>query len=203
MKRTRRQCPGSDLTASALDKLRARRKRRVLRHETERLVASMPIPRPFDLDRFVANIEQARGRRIVLKPMPAHLANLTGFCGLWIKHDTRPLDLILHVQGGSPSHERQIKVHELVHLWAEDATGVVGTDEVLRDLTPARVEQLVATGQAAGRRRYDTAIEKRTEDAAALISRRADSPDLIEDSVARRLAEDFAYPFGSDTPSTE
>lgn len=199
MKRTRGQYPGSDLTKSALDQLRARRIRRVLRHETERLVASMPIPRPFDLDRFVANIEQARGRRIVLKPMPVHLANLTGFCGLWIKHDTRPLDLILHLKGGSPSHERQIKVHELVHVWAEDATGVIGTDEVLRDLTPARVEQLVAAGQAAGRRRYDTAIEKRTEDAAALISQRAISSNLIEDSVARRLAEHFGYPFGSDT----
>ncbi|MFD4630205.1 hypothetical protein ACFVYR_20460 [Streptomyces sp. NPDC058284] len=184
----------------AFDQLRARRKRRLLRHETERLVASMPIPRPFNLDRFVANIEQARGRRIVLKPMPVHLANLTGFCGLWIKHDTRPLDLILHLQGGSPSHERQIKVHELVHVWAEDAIGVVGTDEALRNLTPARVEQLVAAGQAAGRRRYDTAIEKRTEDAAALISQRAINSNLIEDSVARRLAEDFAFPFSSDTP---
>ncbi|WP_262506037.1 hypothetical protein [Streptomyces sp. TRM68367] len=183
----------------ALDQLRARRRRRLLRHETERLVASMPIPRPFDLDRFVANIEQARGQRIVLKPMPVHLVNITGFCGLWIKHDVRPLDLILHLKGGSPSHERQIKVHELVHLWAEDSTGVVGTDEVLRDLTPARVEQLVAAGQAAGRRRYDTVIEQRTEDAATLISQLATSSNLIEDSVARRLAEDFAYPFSSDT----
>ncbi|MFD4529093.1 hypothetical protein ACFWP7_35285 [Streptomyces sp. NPDC058470] len=131
--------------------------------------------------------------------MPVHLASLTGFCGLWIKHDVRPLDLILHLEGGSPSHERQIKVHELVHLWAEDSTGVIGTDEVLRDLTPARVEQLVAAGQSAGRRRYDTAIEQRTEDAATLISQLATSSSLIEDPVARRLAEDFGYPFSSDT----
>ncbi|MEU8961042.1 hypothetical protein AB0C89_04960 [Streptomyces sp. NPDC048491] len=199
MKRTRMQSPGLELISGALRHLQTQRKRRLLRHETERLVASMPIPQPFDLDRFVANIEQARGRRIVLKPMPVHLANLTGFCGLWIKHDTRPLDLILHLKGGSPSHERQIQVHELVHLWAEDATGVIGTDDALRDLTPVRVEQLVAAGQAAGRRRYDTAIEKRTEDAAALISQRAISSNPIEDSVARRLAEDFAYPFSSDT----
>lgn len=193
-----RRHPGSGIINGALDQLRARHRRRLLRHETERLVASMPIPQPFDLDRFVANIEQARGRRIFLKPMPVHLANLTGFCGLWIKHDVRPLDLILHLSGGSPSHERQIKVHELVHLWAEDSTGVIGTDEVLRDLTPARVEQLVADGQAAGRRRYETAIEQRTEDAAALISQRATSSNLIEDSVARHLAADFAYPFNND-----
>lgn len=195
----RRRHPGSGVINGALDQLRSRRRQRLLRHETERLVASMPIPRPFDFGRFVANIEQARGRRVVLKPMPVSLANLTGFCGLWIKHDVRPLDLILHLEGGSPSHERQIKVHELVHLWAEDSTGVIGTDEVLRDLTPARVEQLVAAGQAAGRRRYDTAIEQRTEDAATLISQLATSSDLIEDSVARRLAEDFTHPFSSDT----
>ncbi|WDN56941.1 hypothetical protein [Streptomyces clavuligerus] len=193
------QYPGSALVAGALDQLRARRTHRLLRQETERLVASLPLPRPFDLSRFVGNLEEARGRRIVMKPMPAHLAGLTGFCGLWIKHDTRPLDLILHLTGGSPSHELQIKVHELVHLWAEDATGVVGTDEVLRDLTPARVRELIASGQAAGRHRYDTAVEKRTEDAATLISQRALNPPLIEDSVARRLAEDFSYPFGSDT----
>lgn len=197
--RRMRQRRGSGIVTGALEQLRARRGRRLVRHETERLVASMPIPRPFDLDRFVANIEQARGRRIVLKAMPTHFAHLTGFCGLWIKHDVHPLDLILHLEGGSPAHERQIKVHELVHLWAEDATGVIGTDEVLRDLTPARVEQLVAVGQAAGRRRYDTAVEQRTEDAATLISQLATDPDLIEDSVARRLAEDFANPFGSNT----
>ncbi|MGV9321376.1 hypothetical protein [Streptomyces sp. NPDC003660] len=56
----------------------------------------------------------------------------------------------------------------------------------------------MAEGQAAGRRRYDTLVEQRTEDAAALISQRAINSDLIEDSVARRLAEDFAYPFSSD-----
>lgn len=200
MTRASKEECGVGLMNRALDQIRTRRKQRLLWRETERLVASMPIPRPFDLDQFIANIEQARGRRIVLKPMPAHLANLTGFCGLWIRHDIRPFDLILHLKGGSPSHELQIQVHELVHLWAEDATGVVGTDEVLRDLTPARVEHLVAAGQAAGRRRYDTAIEKRTEDAASLISQRANSSNLIEDSVARRLAEDFAYPFSSDTP---
>jgi hypothetical protein len=159
----------------------------------------MPLPDPpYELDQLVANIEEARGRRIVMKPLPDELAHMTGFCGLWIKHDTRPLDLILHIRGGSPRHERQIKAHELVHVWADDATGVIGTDEVLRDLTPKRIERMVAEGQAAGRRRYANAIEKRAEDAAALITRRAGRSHLIEDTVARRLAEDFAYPLGSD-----
>ncbi|MGW0867000.1 hypothetical protein [Streptomyces sp. FR1] len=162
-------------------------------------MASMPIPDPFDLDQLIANIEAARGRRIVIKALPDRIAAATGICGLWVKHDTRPVDLLLHARGGSPWHERQIWLHELVHLWADDATGVVGTDELLSDFSPERIEKLVAGGQVAARRRYETGIEKRTEDAAAMLNRLADTAYLrITDPTTRRLADDFCS-FGGPT----
>ncbi|MFD9038793.1 hypothetical protein [Streptomyces bottropensis] len=185
------------LTA-ALAPAKAWRNRRALRRESEDLVRSMPIPDPFDLEELIANIEAERSRRIVIKALPDYLASATGICGLWVRHDTRPLDLLLHVRGGSPWHERQIWLHELVHLWAEDATGVTGTDELLSDFSPERVEKLVASGQVSARRRYETGVEKRTEDAAAMLNRFAEAPYLINDPTTRRLADDFCS-FGGPT----
>ncbi|MEV7887467.1 hypothetical protein ACWD3I_25780 [Streptomyces sp. NPDC002817] len=158
----------------------------------------MPLPDPFDVKQLIANIENVRGRRIVIKMLPDHIACATGICGLWVRHDSRPVDLLLHMRGGSPWHERQIWLHELVHLWADDATGVVGTDALLSDFSPERIEELVASGQVAARRRYETGIEKRTEDAAAMLNRLADSPYLIKDPTTRRLADDFCS-FGGPT----
>ncbi|MER6383427.1 hypothetical protein [Streptomyces sp. NPDC001250] len=153
----------------------------------------MPLPEPFDLDQLVRNMEQARGRRIVMKPLPDRIVGVTGICGLYVRHDTRPLDLIFYVNSGSPWHERQVKLHELVHLWAEDSTGVIGTDELLTNFSPERAEQLVAEGRAAARRRYETRVEQRAEDAAALINRMAQTQHAIDDPTTRSLAQDFTY----------
>ncbi|MFF7589364.1 hypothetical protein ACFZCK_17940 [Kitasatospora purpeofusca] len=136
----------------------------------ERLVASMPLPDPFDLDRLVGNLAEASGRHIVLRPIPAaHLTGLDGTCGLLVKHDTRPVDLILHREGRSLSHEVELKVHQLVHLWAGDGTGLVGPPDVLRARGMAPVGGIPATARSLKR---DAFIELRADHAARLISRR-------------------------------
>ncbi|WP_328954293.1 hypothetical protein [Kitasatospora purpeofusca] len=136
----------------------------------ERLVASMPLPDPFDLDRLVGNLAEASGRHIVLRPIPAaHLTGLGGTCGLLVKHDTRPVDLILHREGRSLSHEVELKVHQLVHLWAGDGAGLVGPSDVLRARGMAPVGGIPATARSLKR---DAFIELRADHAARLISRR-------------------------------
>ncbi|WP_406111934.1 hypothetical protein [Kitasatospora purpeofusca] len=136
----------------------------------ERLVASMPLPDPFDLDRLVGNLAEASGRHIVLRPIPAaHLTGLDGTCGLLVKHDTRPVDLILHREGRSLSHEVELKVHQLVHLWAGDGAGLVGPSDVLRARGMAPVGGIPATARSLKR---DAFIELRADHAARLISRR-------------------------------
>ncbi|MFB7673641.1 hypothetical protein ACFC26_19755 [Kitasatospora purpeofusca] len=136
----------------------------------ERLVASMPLPDPFDLDRLVGNLAEASGRHIVLRPIPAaHLTGLDGTCGLLVKHDTRPVDLILHREGRSLTHEVELKVHQLVHLWAGDGTGLVGPPDVLRARGMAPVGGIPATARSLKR---DAFIELRADHAARLISRR-------------------------------
>ncbi|MFI1890275.1 hypothetical protein [Streptomyces jumonjinensis] len=179
-----------------------RGRQRALREEIERLVASMPVPAPtFSLPGLVSAIEQERQRRIHLMAIPDQLLGRTSVCGLWIKHRDRPVDLILHARSPSPYHERQIILHELVHLWADDADGVTGEQmgDLMGGLPAALVQRLVGTGQVAARRRYDSHRERRTEAAAALLHSRALATQDIADPTARRLADDLLYPFGSPT----
>ncbi|MEU5219816.1 hypothetical protein AB0G79_27010 [Streptomyces sp. NPDC020807] len=128
----------------------------------------MPLPDPFDFDRLVGNMAEASGRRIVIQPIPEHLTGLDGACGLLVRHDTHPVDLILHPEGCSPSHELELKVHQLVHLWAGDHTGVV---------RPATLPGPPATAPAAGLGtpgplERDVLVELRADKAARYISRR-------------------------------
>jgi hypothetical protein len=175
-----------------------RRRKRALQREIEDIVASMPIPEPFELDVLIANIAEARGRRIVLMPIPDHLLGASGVCGLWIKHQTEPVDLILHVESTSVYHQQRIILHELVHVWRDDADGVTDSemDQLLADLPAALVERLIGRGKVAARRRYKTYTEIRTESAAALIHERISRTEFIADVTVRRLAEDFAFLHG-------
>ncbi|MCY0935193.1 hypothetical protein [Streptomyces sp. H34-S4] len=129
----------------------------------------MPLPDPFDFDQLVGNIAEAGGRQIVMKPIPDHLTGLDGMCGFLIKHDTHPVDLILHPKGCSPSHELELKVHQLVHLWAGDNTGIVGGSP---DAFRAR-EVTQDGGPEAGPPDHDVLIELRADNVARLIGRRS------------------------------
>ncbi|MFF3730787.1 hypothetical protein ACFYXM_10825 [Streptomyces sp. NPDC002476] len=183
----------------------ARRQRRALRQETKDIVESMPVPTPFDLGRFIANIEAARGRRIHLVEIPDALLGLFGVCGLWIKHRTQPFDFIFHAERRDTFHGQQIIFHELVHLWVDDADGV--TDGELDDLRGGllleMVERLITNGQIAARRDYDSHREIRTEAAASRLHELAESAEFIDDTPARRLAEDFTYPLGGPHSSRD
>ncbi|MFD9975523.1 hypothetical protein ACFWZR_14720 [Streptomyces sp. NPDC059017] len=129
----------------------------------------MPVPDPFDFDRLVGNIAEVKGRQIVMKPIPDHLTGLDDVCGLLIKHHTYPLDLLLHPKGRSPSDELELKVHQLVHLWAGDNTGIVRSPGILRAGTVEPDTVLPATGPS----EHDALIELRADNVARLIGQRS------------------------------
>lgn len=77
------------------------------------MARELPIPVPWDLDVFIANLAAQRGRPIHL--IPTDTAALAGSpCGLWLtrEHD----DLILHEIGTSPYHVFNIVGHEIGHM---------------------------------------------------------------------------------------
>ncbi|MGW6982608.1 hypothetical protein ACWGE1_24765 [Streptomyces sp. NPDC054932] len=128
----------------------------------------MPLPDPFDFDQLVGNIAEASGRQIVMKPIPDHLTGLDGVCGLLVKHDTRPVDLILHHKGCSPPHELALKMHQLVHLWAGDNTRTVRSPDTL----PAPGAMPGGGLSTTGLPDHDALIELRADTVARLIGQR-------------------------------
>ncbi|MFD3680497.1 hypothetical protein [Streptomyces sp. NPDC058613] len=129
----------------------------------------MPLPDPFDFDQLVGNIAEASGRQIVMKPIPDHLTGLDDVCGLLIKHDTRPVDLILHPKGSSPPHELALKVHQLAHLWAGDNTNIVRSPGILRPRAVTPDGGLPKPRPAD----HDALIELRADNVARLIGQRS------------------------------
>ncbi|MFK0047833.1 hypothetical protein ACIQU4_27865 [Streptomyces sp. NPDC090741] len=160
----------------------------------------MPLPEPFSLAALIENMEKARGRHIRLVPIPDHLLGATSLCGLWLKNQSLPVDLILYVDSTTAFHREAIILHELTHLWCDDAEGATNEDvtELLAGFPPELVKRLVGSGQAAARHRYGTRKESRAEMVACLIQQQVhsyrDLADPGDDEVLRALGESLAYP---------
>lgn len=167
---------------------------RALRRECRARLAQMPVPRPFTLDGLIAGIEAERGRRIKLVAIPDHLLARTDVCGLWLQLDDVPVDLILYVEGTTAFHRTRIILHELAHLWCDDAAEA-GYDELTRllpDFPPAVLRRLTERGRLLARHRYDSPVEMRAEMLADLLHHEAHSADYIDDPVLRHLDEDLS-----------
>ncbi|MFF4362926.1 hypothetical protein [Streptomyces sp. NPDC001604] len=74
---------------------------------------------PLDVEELVKALSERRGRPIVLRPFPL---GKPGPSGLWI--DTPQMDVILYQQETTRLHQRQIILHEILHIlvaeWEED-----------------------------------------------------------------------------------
>ncbi|MET9142953.1 hypothetical protein [Streptomyces sp. NPDC004042] len=154
----------------------------------------MPVPQPFTLDGLIVGIEAERGRRIKLVTIPDDLLARTDVCGLWLKLDDVPVDLILYAEGTTDFHRTRIILHELAHLWCDDATEADFEDLVrlLPDFPPATLRHLSERGRVLARHRYDTHTERRAEMLADLLHQEAYGADHIDDPVLRQLDEDLS-----------
>ncbi|MFG2292682.1 hypothetical protein [Streptomyces sp. NPDC048603] len=171
---------------------------RAVREEAQRIVAGMPLPCPFTLAGLVGNVAAERGREIHLVPVPDRLLGGSSLCGLWLKQEELGLDLIFYPHSTSKWHQEKIILHELAHLWCDDADGVTQQEmaELLGDFPPALIGMLVGRGQAAARRRYGTHTEARAETVADVIQQRAYAQSAQEsgDAVLRALSDSLTYP---------
>jgi hypothetical protein len=102
-------------------------------------LASVPPPRPFDLNEYLARVSQARGHRLVLQEedLPVDL------CGVW-RFDGHT-DHIYVPRGAAGSHRWQIIAHEVGHMLMapEGVTFGHGIHEESREqLPPAATDWL-------------------------------------------------------------
>jgi len=113
------------------------------------LARELPIPIPWDREKFIANIAAVRGRPIRL--VPTDTAALAGGpCGLWLASDDE--DVILHETGTSDYHIDQIVCHEIGHMLLGHGRGHAAGDEhptfdrlseLLPDIDPATVQAIL------------------------------------------------------------
>ncbi|WP_370418931.1 toxin [Streptomyces sp. QH1-20] len=158
----------------------------------------LPIPNPFSVEQLRINMEKARGRRIIMQPIPDSLITARTACGLRIK-DTH-VSVVLYRERPSAYLTEHVMLHELVHEWLDHGTQL-GHDE-LKALLPVfgpglikRVMAGEATVQA--RANYRTVEEKIAELGASLIPRMA--RDVPSDDMLGRLDDTLSRPAGGNS----
>ncbi|MEV5276796.1 toxin [Streptomyces sp. NPDC051994] len=105
---------------------------RELRRECEAGLADLPIPAPFSIPGLVANMEEARGRTIVLHELPDRLARVNAACGLRLK--SGGTSFVLYRRRPTAYQTQHVILHELCHEWFDHGT-TLSADQ-LRQLLP-------------------------------------------------------------------
>ncbi|MET9359693.1 toxin [Streptomyces sp. NPDC006632] len=105
---------------------------RELRKECEAGLADLPIPAPFSIPALVANMEEARGRTIVLHELPDRLARVNAACGLRLK--SGGTSFVLYRRRPTAYQTQHVILHELCHEWFDHGTTLSAAQ--LRHLLP-------------------------------------------------------------------
>ncbi|MCW2916704.1 MAG: hypothetical protein JWN52_4772 [Actinomycetia bacterium] len=132
------------------------------------LEADGVIPTPFDLDQFIAQLAEQRGRRIRLSSFSAHPDAPSG-----LVISTRGTDYILHARTGSPFFRDHVIAHELGHLLLEHPgqPGCTDPGELLSGLMPHLDPALITRilGRSTYTHAYANARERDAEVFATLM----------------------------------
>jgi hypothetical protein len=141
-----------------------------LRRTCRALLATVDIPRPFDIQLFCRYVAERRGRDLHVYPLPEY-AGAGVPCGLWLATDHA--DHIFHVRGSSPMHERHIILHEIGHLLCDHAMSGEAADDALAALLPDLDPQVAR--RVLRRSSYSAPQEQVAEMMASIILEQADS----------------------------
>ncbi|WP_416976994.1 hypothetical protein [Streptomyces sp. T028] len=165
---------------------------RELHRRLRRELRELGIQPPLNLEELVRALSERRGRPIVLRPFPLEKP---GPSGLWI--DMPDMDVILYQQETTRLHQRQIILHEILHIlvaeWEEDqATPEESPDDFVEGwatLIPVLDPKLIR--RVARRCSYEDQEECSVELAATIIlewsSVLDELPPLSEDPEVRRV----------------
>jgi hypothetical protein len=142
----------------------------------EDLIGTLPLPRPFDIDRFLASLAEMRGRKIKL--IPGRLG-ADQPCGMLVS--TTEIDYIYCASNMPPLQFQHTVMHEVGHLVFDHCTSAsdcgetprVAGDDALRLLLPTLSPALVR--RILGRTVYATDQEREAELFASLVLARVSS----------------------------
>lgn len=133
------------------------------------LVRTLPVPVPWDRNRFIDGVARLRGRPIRVVPTVDKLA--LSPCGLWMKRDHD--DIIIHEAGTSEYHVDQIVCHEIGHMVLEHDGGprqaASAGDEAKMVYATALAGFDPSTGAILGRSRFDDERERDAEMFASIV----------------------------------
>ncbi|WP_427889187.1 hypothetical protein ACQHIV_38095 [Kribbella sp. GL6] len=140
------------------ERIRGRQRRRC-----RRLAATVPMPAPFDQDRFLAGIAELRGRPIEVLTSAVDVP-----CGLLVSTDA--IDYILAPSNTTSLHRQHIVFHEVAHLLCEHGEGTTVPAPVLPGLSADLVRRVL------GRSAYTDPQEREAELVATFLTQRLADP---------------------------
>lgn len=165
-----------------------------LRRACEQRLDGLPIPSPFDLDAFAANVQKQRGgRQMYILPLPIPASEVSPY-GVWVA--TANEDFILHEPNTSPLHRAQIVLHELGHMICGHRSDDVLDLRILRLVLPSLDPDIVRTMLT----RHDHHAQDDEQEAemfASLVLEKAGyapAPGMTEDAVLDRIGDALGHP---------
>ncbi|MFD5610533.1 hypothetical protein [Kitasatospora sp. NPDC127060] len=161
---------------------------RGLRRECEAILATLPIPNPFTVDRFAQALSETRGREIVFEPMEAAVGpNVPS--AMWIA--LKSVDVVLYETKTSLAHQTLIKLHELGHIAAGHQCRI--QPEALEAAFPGLDPETVKEHLLLTRAGYDNREEQQAETLALLLADHLGAPDGTSPQ-GRRLTTTLTHP---------
>jgi hypothetical protein len=168
---------GGPIDAHGLTQLRAGARARV-----RTVLAAVPLPRPWSMNRWVDGLEAWRGREIDLVPVVYRPGQPSG---AW---QARPdYDLIAYTEHTSALHQDHIIAHELAHMLCAHTGSCLMSEseaaELAPDLAPRALSHLL-TRVTSGRDEYEAELI-----AVLLMSAATSEPPAVQPGASGRAAD--------------
>ncbi|MCI2417377.1 hypothetical protein MOQ72_08065 [Saccharopolyspora sp. K220] len=132
----------------------------------QELAAALPLPSPWDLDTFIAELSEARGRPIELRRVST--AESDNPCGALVSLEDRD---VIGYMPSTPLHEEHIVLHEVGHLVCGHSDTKLADSPMVAALVPDLPPELIQS--VLGRSAFDATAEREAELVASLYLYRA------------------------------
>lgn len=139
---------------------------RELAARCQELALALPLPSPWDIETFLAELSELRGRPIELRRVSA--TEFENPCGALISLTDR--DVIGYVPS-TPLHEEHIILHEVGHLVCGHSDTSLADSALVAELVPDLPKELIQS--VLGRSAFDDLVESEAELVASLYLYRA------------------------------